>query len=63
QEVFGTGTAATISPVGVLYYHGTEMIINNNQIGPVAQKMYDILTAIQYGKIKDVYNWIVHIDV
>ncbi len=63
QEVFGTGTAATISPVGVLYYHGKEMIINNNQIGPVAQKMYDTLTDIQYGKIKDIYNWIVHIDI
>lgn len=63
QEVFGTGTAATISPVGVLYYHGKEMVINNNQIGPVAQKMYDTLTAIQYGKIKDTYNWIIHIDI
>ncbi|MGB9913705.1 MAG: branched chain amino acid aminotransferase, partial [Candidatus Kapaibacteriota bacterium] len=63
QEVFGTGTAATISPVGKLYYRDQEMIINNNQIGPIARKMYDTLTGIQHGLIKDTRNWIVHIDV
>ncbi|MCX7880672.1 MAG: branched-chain amino acid aminotransferase [Ignavibacteria bacterium] len=63
QEVFGTGTAATISPVGKLYYKDKEMIINNNQIGPIAQKMYDTLTGIQHGEIEDKYNWIVHIEI
>ena len=63
QEVFGTGTATTISPVGKLYYHDKELIINNNQIGPIAQKMYDTLTGLQHGIIKDTYNWIIHIDV
>lgn len=63
QEVFGTGTAATISPVGKLYYRDKELIINNNQIGPIAQKMYDTLTGLQHGIIKDTYNWIIHIDV
>ncbi len=62
QEVFGTGTAATISPVGKLYYKDKEMIINNNQIGPIAQKMYDTLTEIQYGKIMDTHKWNVHVD-
>ncbi len=63
QEVFGTGTAATISPVGKLYYKDKEMIINNNQIGIIAQKMYDTLTCLQHGIIKDTLNWIVHIDI
>lgn len=63
QEIFGTGTAATISPVGKLYYKDREMIINNNQIGPIAQKMYDTLTGLQHGIIKDTHNWIIHIDV
>ncbi len=63
QEVFGTGTAATISPVGKLYYKDKEMIINNNQIGPIAQKMYDTLTGLQHGLIKDTHNWIIHIDI
>lgn len=63
QEIFGTGTAATISPVGILNYRGKEMVINNNKIGPIAQKMYDELTNIQYGLTKNTRGWIVHIDV
>lgn len=63
QEVFGTGTAATISPVGILNYKDKQLIINNNQIGPIAQKMYDTLTDLQYGRVKDTHGWILHIDV
>src|SRR5699024_11321393 len=32
-EVFGTGTAAVISPVGQLKYGDTEIVINNNETG------------------------------
>lgn len=63
QEVFGTGTAAVISPVGVLGYNGEDYVINNNKIGPVAQKFYDTITGIQYGEIEDNHGWIVHFDV
>jgi branched-chain amino acid aminotransferase len=63
QEIFGTGTAAVISPVGHLVYKGAEIEINNMQIGPIAQKLYDTITGIQYGEIEDKYGWTVHIDV
>jgi len=63
QEVFGTGTAAVISPVGLLKYGDKIMTINNNEIGPIAQKFYDTITGIQYGEIEDKYGWIYHIDV
>ncbi len=63
QEVFGTGTAATISPVGKLYYKDKEYVVNNNEIGPIARKMYDTLSGIQYGRIEDSHNWNVHVDV
>lgn len=56
-EAFGTGTAAVISPVGELNYEGRALIINNNEIGPVAQKFYDRLTAIQFGKVEDPHGW------
>lgn len=62
QEVFGTGTAAVISPVGVLAYNGNTIEINNNQIGPIAQKFYDTITGIQYGELEDKHSWNVHID-
>jgi len=60
QEVFGTGTAAVISPVGTLAYKNKEFIINDMKIGPVAQKFYDTITGIQYGEIPDKYGWNVH---
>lgn len=63
QECFGTGTAAVISPVGMLQYKEEQIVINNNQIGPVAQKFYDTITGIQYGEIEDKYGWNLHIDI
>jgi branched-chain amino acid aminotransferase len=63
QEVFGTGTAAVISPVGLLHYKGKDMVINDMKIGKYAQKFYDTITCIQYGEIEDKYNWNVHLDI
>lgn len=57
EEVFGTGTAAVISPVGALVYKEEELTINNFQIGDLTQKLYDHLTGIQWGRIEDNYNW------
>lgn len=57
EEVFGTGTAAVISPVGELCYHDEKMIINNNEIGPVSQMLYDTITGIQKGAIEDKYQF------
>jgi branched-chain amino acid aminotransferase len=62
QEAFGTGTAAVISPVGLFKYHDEEIIVNNMEIGPLAQKFYDTITGIQYGEIEDTHGWNVHID-
>ena len=62
SEVFGTGTAAVISPVGHLKWGDKVMTINNNKIGPVSQMIYDTLTGIQWGKIPDKFGWIVPID-
>ena len=59
QEAFGTGTAAVISPVGELAWGEESVIINNNKIGPLAQRMYDTLTGIQLGTQTDLFNWIV----
>ncbi len=57
EEVFGTGTAAVISPVGVLRYKDDEVVINDNQTGELTQKLYDTLTGIQWGRIEDTYGW------
>lgn len=57
KEVFGTGTAAVISPVGELNYKGDIVTINDFKTGPLTQKLYDTLTGIQWGKLEDKYHW------
>ncbi len=61
EEVFGTGTAAVISPVGKLRYKDDVMEINNGIIGEVSQKIYDTITGIQWGKIDDPFGWRVEV--
>lgn len=60
-EVFGCGTAAVISPVGKLGFKGKEYVINGNETGEVATKLYDELTGIQYGTREDKFDWVVSV--
>lgn len=57
EEVFGTGTAAVISPVGELNYKGEKWIVNHGKTGELAKKLYDELTGIQLGKLEDPFDW------
>ncbi len=61
KEVFGTGTAAVISPVGHLKWGDMVMEINGGKIGEVSQKLYDKLTGIQWGKEPDEFGWTVEV--
>jgi branched-chain amino acid aminotransferase len=51
KEIFGTGTAAVISPVGELAFAGETMRINDGKPGAVGLKLYETITGIQRGKI------------
>lgn len=61
QEVFGTGTAAVISPVDEIQYRDTNININHGQIGPIARRLFDEISGIQYGEIPDTHGWIYNI--
>ena len=61
DEVFATGTAAVISPVGEMLWKDKKLVINNGEIGPLAQSLYDTITGIQSGKLPDPYEWTVTI--
>lgn len=56
-EVFGCGTAAVIAPVGKFGFHDNEIVINDNQPGPVAKHLYQQLTDIQFGRAPDPFGW------
>lgn len=61
EEVFGTGTAAVISPVGALRLGDRVMQIQGGVIGEYSQKLYDTITGIQLGRIEDSRGWVVEV--
>lgn len=61
KEVFATGTAAVISPVGVLCYKDEDIQIAGGKTGELAQKLYDEMTGIQYGTRQGPPDWHVRI--
>ena len=58
QEVFGTGTAAVVSPVSTLCYKGEQVTVGDGAVGRVTQLLYDTLTGIQYGRLPDRFGWL-----
>ena len=59
KEAWGCGTAAVVSPIGKLAYGDKVYTVSEGKIGEVTQKLYDILTGIQWGKTDDPYGWVV----
>ncbi len=62
QEVFGTGTAAVISPVGTLRFQDEVLTIGSGEIGATSQKIYQAITGIQRGLLPDKFGWRVEIS-
>ena len=58
EEAWGCGTAAVVSPIGKLAYGDKEYVIGGGKIGEVTQKLYDVLTGIQWGKMEDTFGWV-----
>lgn len=61
QEIFGSGTAAVISPVSHFRYKGRDYMVADGKTGLVAQKLFDDITAIQTGHKPDPYGWVVNV--
>jgi branched-chain amino acid aminotransferase len=58
KEIFGSGTAAVISPVGELNYDGQIFPVGSGKVGPLSQKLYQAITEIQYGTADDTMGWV-----
>src|SRR5437870_3488332 len=59
KEVWGTGTAAVISPVGELAFQRDRIVVNGGRIGELTQRLYDTIVGIQYGTAPDPRGWTV----
>ena len=61
-EVFACGTAAVITPVGLLKSREEEIVISGNEPGQTTVSIRKELTGIQYGKVADRHNWMVKLS-
>lgn len=61
KEAFGTGTAAVISPVGVIGYKGEDMIVNGGKMGDITAFLYDKITGIQNERYPDEFGWVTEV--
>ncbi|CAM0903386.1 unnamed protein product [Alopecurus aequalis] len=62
DEVFCTGTAVVLSPVGCIVYRGRRVEYGNGKVGAVSQQLYSALTAIQKGFAEDSMGWSVQLS-
>ncbi len=61
KEVFGTGTAAQISPVSHLGTHETNYTIGDGQIGSVSRELYKYFMDLNYGRGEDSLGWLMDV--
>jgi len=56
-EALCIGTAAVVAPIGRIGFRGRDYSVSGAQAAPVAKRLYQGLTDIQYGKVPDPYGW------
>ena len=61
REVFASGTAAVISPVGKFVFKDSTLHVGNGDVGELSKRLYDTLYGIQTGKLQDDMGWTVEI--
>ncbi|MCK4979859.1 MAG: branched chain amino acid aminotransferase, partial [Candidatus Delongbacteria bacterium] len=60
EEAGACGTAAIISPIGLIHDRDSDKKIyygSMDKAGPVSTKLYETLKAIQEGEIEDKHGW------
>lgn len=61
QEIFGSGTAAVISPVSHFRYEGKDYMVADGKTGEIAARLFDEITGMQTLRKPDPYGWVVNI--
>ncbi|XP_010518747.1 PREDICTED: branched-chain-amino-acid aminotransferase 3, chloroplastic-like [Tarenaya hassleriana] len=61
DEVFCTGTAVVVSPVGSITYKDKRVSYGEGGFGTISKQLYDVLTSLQMGLSEDSMNWTVQL--
>ena len=61
EEMFGCGTAAVISPIGELGLGDRTIVVHGGTVGPLAKRLYDDITGVQYARRPDTHGWMTRI--
>ncbi|MBF4769128.1 branched-chain amino acid aminotransferase [Nocardioides agariphilus] len=56
-EVFACGTAAVVTPVGQLRWHGGQAGAADGEAGELTMRIRQALVDIQYGRADDTFGW------
>lgn len=62
REIWGTGTAAVVLPVGELGWRDGRIEVNGGKPGELAGRLYGAITGIQYGEQPDPHGWMTDVD-
>ena len=58
KDMFASGTAAVVSPVGEICYKEEIFAVNQGEAGELAKRLYDEIMGIQYGSRPDPFGWV-----
>jgi branched-chain amino acid aminotransferase len=61
-EAVAIGTAAVVAPIGRIGYHGRDYLLRGAREAVAAQRLYQGLTDIQYGRVPDTHGWTMALD-
>ncbi|CAL9112875.1 unnamed protein product, partial [Musa textilis] len=62
DEVFCTGTAVVVAPVGSITYLERRQVYGNKGLGVVSRQLYSSLTRLQMGLSEDKMGWTMQLD-
>ena len=62
DEVFCTGTAVVVTPVGTITYQGEKIVIRDGNMGPCTQRLRETLVGIQLQEIDDPFGWAIAVN-
>ena len=62
KDAFGVGTAATIAPIELIGYNGTDMLLPPISERTMSALISQHLNAIRYGEEEDKFGWMVSMN-